>query len=93
MPIRSFRSKSLARFWNKGDTSKLPSEQLARIRNRLSVLDAATKPEDLDIPGYFFHALLGDRAGFYSVRITGNWRIVFRWSGTDAIDVDHTDYH
>jgi proteic killer suppression protein len=47
----------------------------------------------MDIPGYFFHPLTGDRAGTYSVRVTGNWRITFRWQGQDAIAVDHEDYH
>jgi proteic killer suppression protein len=93
VPIRSFRSKSLAQFWNEGRAGKLPQDQVARIERRLSALDAAETPEDLDLPGFFFHALKGERAGSYSIRVTGNWRITFRWDGKDAVDVDHEDYH
>ncbi len=51
------------------------------------------KPEDMDIPGYRFHRLAGDRNGTYSVTVTGNWRITYRFEGEDAIDVDMEDNH
>ncbi len=91
--IKTFKSKALAALWNKGDASKLPPEQVARIKARLSQLDCAMQPEDMNVPGYFFHALTGDRVGSYSVRVNGNWRITFQWEGQDAIAVDHEDYH
>ena len=59
----------------------------------LDALDAATRPRDLDLPGFGFHALKGDRRGQYAVTITRNWRITFRWLGEDAIEVDFEDYH
>ena len=59
----------------------------------LDRLDTATKPEDMNIPGYRFHRLTGDRKDMYSVSVTGNWRITFRFDGEDAIDVDLEDYH
>ena len=91
--IRTFKSKALAALWNKGDVSKLPPDQVLRIKARLSQLDNAVQPEDMNIPGYFFHPLTGDRAGSFSVRVNGNWRITFRWEGQDALAVDHEDYH
>ncbi len=57
----------------------------------LRALDAATRPEQLNLPGYPFHALRGVRR--WSLRVTENWRITFGWDGTNAIDVDLRDYH
>ena len=57
----------------------------------LRALDAATRPEQLNLPGYHFHALLGVHR--WSIRATGNRRITFGWDGTDAVDVDLEDYH
>lgn len=59
----------------------------------LDRLDAAVKPEDMNIPGYTFHPLLGDRKGTYAVTVTGNWRITYKFDGEDAIDVNLEDYH
>jgi proteic killer suppression protein len=70
-----------------------PGDQLQRIAGRLATLDAAKTPEDMNIAGYHFHRPAGDMKGFYSVRVTGNWRIVFRFEDGDAFDVDHLDYH
>jgi proteic killer suppression protein len=59
----------------------------------LDRLDAATVPEDLDLPGLGFHPLRGSRKGEFAVLITRNWRITFGWQDGDAIDVDLEDYH
>lgn len=88
--IKSFRSKALRRFAEKGDASKLPVQNADRIRRILALLDVVKLPGDMNVPGYFFHSLHGGR---YSVRVTGNYRITFGWDGTDAIDVDLEDYH
>ncbi len=47
----------------------------------------------MDIPGYRFHRFSGDLAEFWSVRVTANWRIIFRFEAGHAFDVDLTDYH
>lgn len=93
--IRSFRSKKLARYWFRNDPSGLPADQLERLRLRLTALNEATQPEQMNVPGWHFHALLGNMKGRYAVRVTGNWRLTFAWSadGPDAVDVDHEDYH
>ena len=57
------------------------------------MLDVATTPEDMDLPGYSLHELTGDRAGQYAVSVNGNWRIVFRFDGDTPEDVDLVDYH
>jgi toxin HigB-1 len=64
-----------------------------RIRRVLSLLDAAAKPEDMNIPGFRFHALKGEYKEFYSVTVDANWRIIFRFYGKNACDVDYVDYH
>jgi len=91
--IKSFKSKALKLYWTKGDASKLPSEQVGRISRALSFLDVAIAPEEMDRPGYRFHELKGDRAGTYSVTVSANWRLTFRFEGEDAIVLDHEDYH
>lgn len=90
--IRSFRSKALLRWWNSADPRGVPPDQLARVRRVLLELDAAGQPEDMNLPGYRFHAL-HSRPKRYSVTITRTWRITFEWDGEDAIRVDYEDYH
>jgi proteic killer suppression protein len=89
--IRSFRSKPLRRFAEKGDASKLPVQNADRVRRILVRLDAVKAPADMNLPGWYFHALRGVKR--YSVRVSGNWRITFGWKGEDAVDVDIEDYH
>ena len=91
--IRSFRSKGLERFAATGDASKLSVQNPARLRRILLALDAATRPEHLNIPGLRFHALKGGEKGRFAVDASGNWRITFGWDGEDAVDVDLEDYH
>ena len=59
----------------------------------LSVLEAANVPSDLDLPGYRLHGLKGERKGFWSVAVSGNWRVTFRIDNGDVFDVDLADYH
>jgi proteic killer suppression protein len=59
----------------------------------LDALNAASRPEDLNVPGLGFHPLKGSRAGWYAVCVSRNWRVTFSWSGTDATEVDLEDYH
>lgn len=91
--IATFKSKVLAVYWNKGDSSNLPAASLSRISMLLQALHAATVPEDMNLPGYRFHQLSGRALGRFSVRVTGNWRITFAWEHPDAVGVDLEDYH
>ena len=59
----------------------------------LADLDDADKPSDLDLPGYRLHPLRGDLRGFWSISISANWRIIFRFEEGDAYDVDLVDYY
>jgi proteic killer suppression protein len=90
--IRSFRSKALRLFSATGDGRKLPVQNHARVRRQLAVLDAATLPEDMNLPGYRFHGLEGEPKR-YAVSVTGNYRLSWAWDAPDAVDVDLEDYH
>ena len=90
--IRSFRSKPLRKFAEHGDASRLPVRKADRVRRILVALDAATKPEDMNLPGLRFHGLQG-KPKRYAVDASGNYRITFGWDGEDAVDVDLEDYH
>lgn len=91
--LRTFRHRGLKRLFERGDKSKLRGDQVERIEEILSRLDAASGAKDLNTPGYRLHPLKGDMQGFWSIRVTANWRIVFRFEKGDACDVDLTDYH
>ena len=91
--IRTFRQRALKRLFQDADASKLRADQVNRIADVLFHLDNAIRPGDLDLPGYRLHPLKGDRKGYWSVSVSGNWRIVFRFEGGDVFDVDLVDYH
>ncbi len=63
------------------------------LRRILFRLQEATHPGSADAPGFRLHPLKGDRAGQWSVRVSGNWRVVFRFEDGEAVDVDLIDYH
>jgi proteic killer suppression protein len=89
--IRTFRNRALRRYFETGDARGLSVQNIGRIGRMLRALDAASRPEHVNLPGYSFHALRG--APRWSIRVTGNWRITFGWDGTDAVEVDLEDYH
>jgi toxin HigB-1 len=91
--LKSFRNKALQRFFETGNPRGLSVQDDKRVARILRALEAASKPEDMDLPGYRFHGLSGDQKGRYSVRVNGNWRITFGWDGEDIIEVELEDYH
>ena len=94
MPIQSFRHKSLKRLFEDGDARGLPAGQMQKLLDVLAALDTAEEPGEVGLfPGWRLHPLKGDHKGFWSVTITGNWRVIFRFDKGDAFDVDWMDYH
>jgi toxin HigB-1 len=91
--IRSFAHKGLEALFTKGTKAGVQAAHVPKLRRLLAHLDAATRPEDVNIPGWRFHALKGDLAGHWSVTVNANWRVTFTFDGTDAIVVDYLDYH
>jgi toxin HigB-1 len=92
--IRSFRSKKLRRFFETDDAAGLPSGQAEKIADILAAIDTAEQPADIALfPGWRLHPLKGELKGIWSVTITGNWRLIFRFEDSDAFEVDLVDYH
>ena len=69
------------------------ADRAARIERMLDRLDAATHPQDMNIPGFAWHPLKGNRKGTYAVSVSGNWRLTFSFDGEHAVNVDLEDYH
>lgn len=93
MPIRSFRHKGLARFFDSGTRSGIQAKHADRLRLILGRLHVATGANDLDLPGLVLHPLKGSQRGRWAVRVSGNWRVTFEFVGKDAEQVDYEDYH
>jgi proteic killer suppression protein len=91
--IRSFRHKGLQLFFESGTKSGIRPEQAARLRLVLGRLQASVSPEDMNLPGLRLHELKATRKGTWSVTVSGNWRVTFRFDGKDAVDVNYEDYH
>ena len=90
---RSFRHKGLERFFVKDDARGIPARSALRIERILDRLDASMGADDMNLPGYRFHALKGEMKGRFAVSVSGNWRITFEMDGEDVIHVDLEDYH
>ena len=91
--VRSFKHRGLKRLYERGDRSGIRPDLLETVEDFLARLDEAATPQALNLPGYRLHPLKGDLQGFWSVAVRANWRIMFRFEGTDAFDVELTDYH
>ncbi len=91
--IKTFISKALADLWETGTTAKIDAKQHKRIVRRLDTLEAAAKPEDMNLSGYDFHALKGFDPTRYTVHINGPWCITFEFKDGDAYRVDFEQYH
>jgi len=91
--IRSFKHKGIERFYRDGNKSGIDSDHADRIARILDRLDASMSPQDMNLPGFKLHELKGKEKGVWSVYVSGNWRVVFRFEGNDAVQVDYLDYH
>jgi len=91
--IQSFRHKGLAKFFGTGSRAGIRAAHADRLQLILAALNAAVAPSDMGLPGLKLHPLKGARSGTWSVSVSGNWRVTFRFSGKDAVDVDYEDYH
>ncbi|MCM2447770.1 Killer protein [Rahnella sp. CG8] len=89
--IRSFRHKGLRALYECGDPSGVHAAHVPRLRRLLMYLNDASAPGD--IAGFRLHPLKGQLKGFWSVSISGNWRVIFRFNGSDVELIDYLDYH
>lgn len=91
--MRSFRHKGLRRLFEDDDRSKVDARDADKIARILARLSQSRVPQDMAAPGFGLHPLKGNLRGFWAVTVRANWRVVFRFAGEDAADVDLIDYH
>ena len=83
----------MERLHRRGDTSGVSAQHVKRLRVMLAALETALAPSDMALPGTRLHPLRSERAGQWSVSISGNWRVVFEFEGQNVTNVDLVDYH
>ncbi|WP_455475892.1 type II toxin-antitoxin system RelE/ParE family toxin [Bartonella sp. B17] len=93
MAIVSFKHKGLELFYTTGSIKAIRSDHVKKLRIILTALTSAATPEMLKAPAFKMHPLKGKLTGYYSIWVNGNWRITFRFIGTDIELVDYQDYH
>ena len=91
--IQSFRHKGLQRLFEKADPRKVSAHYVQKLEHILAVLNRATNPEDMGLPGFHLHPLKGRFKGFWSVTVLANWRVIFKIKDGDTCEVDLIDYH
>ena len=91
--IKEFKHKGLEKFFLTGSKASIQAAHAKKLRLILGRLNASTSPRDMNLPGLHLHELKGERQGTWSVRVSGNWRITFKFEGADAITVNYEDYH
>ena len=91
--IKSFKHKGLEDFFINGTTKGIQVKHAQRIGNILDLLDAANEIGVMNFPESGLHKLEPKKENIWSVKISGNWRITFRFIEKDAYDVDYLDYH
>lgn len=91
--IVSFRHKGLERLYRTGSARGVQRAHAAKLTRILAALDVAATPAELNHPGYRLHSLKGTLKGHWSIWVNGNWRVTFRFTGTNVELVDYQDYH
>jgi proteic killer suppression protein len=91
--IKSFKHKGLKKLYESGSKKGVKPEHATRLRLILARLDASANAEDMNLPGLELHPMKGSLKGFWSVPVSGNWRVIFRFENGNATDVDDLDYH
>ena len=91
--IQSFAHKGLEDFFYPGTKKGIQPRHAQKLADILDRLDAAHHVEDMRYPGSNLHPLKGEWAGFWAVSVSGNWRVIFRFEGGHAYQVNYLDYH
>ena len=91
--IKTFKHDGLARFFRTGSKAGIQPDHAKKLTTQLTALNVAKSPQDMNVPSWKLHELKGNEAGTWSVSVNGNWRVTFRFEGTDAVLVDYRDYH
>ena len=91
--IRRFLHRGLKRLYENDDRRDVNSEIVGKAARVLARLDVAMRPEQLELPGFGLHRLEGDLAGYWSIAVRGDWRILFHFDAGNTTDVDLVEYH
>lgn len=91
--IKSWKHKGLENLFKNGSTKGVQPKHTERLKKQLATLHTITKPEDMNLPGYNFHALKGNMKGLFAVTVNANWRLTFGMKGIEVILVNYEDYH
>lgn len=91
--IVSFRHKGLEDFHYDGTKKGIQPKHANRLSGILDMLEAATSTQDLNFPGSELHQLQPKKDGRWAIKVSGNWRITFRFEKGEIYEVDYEDYH
>lgn len=91
--IKNFFHRGAQKFFERGNIKGIRADWSKRLNARLTTLDSAENIAEMDVPGWRLHELSGDRKGTWSIKLTANYRVTFRFVDGDALDVDVEDYH
>lgn len=91
--IKNFIHKGLGEFFASGTRKGILAAHTKKLSLILDLLDAANDIRDMNFPGSNLHPLRGKLLGFWAVKVSGNWRIIFKFYDGDAYDVNYLDYH
>ncbi|MXX55238.1 MAG: Killer protein [Gemmatimonadetes bacterium] len=91
--IVSFKHRGLKALYEGRTERRVAPGHIQKLRDILAILDRSRGPEGLGLPGLRLHRLKGRLKGHYSVWVSGNWRVTFRFEDGHAADVDYVDYH
>lgn len=91
--IKTYKDKKLKKLLEEGDARGIPKDLERKLKVRLEVIDSAADINDMRLPGYHLHELDGNKKGTWSIKISANWRVTFRFEKGDAYDLNFEDYH
>lgn len=91
--IKNFRHRGIEQFFLKGSKAGIQPHHAAKLARLLTQLDRSKVPEDMNVPGWRLHPLVGDLNGHWSVWVNGHWRLTFAFESENAVLVDYQDYH
>lgn len=91
--IASFRHRDLKALHEGRTARRVALAHVEKLRDILAVLDRSRGPEGMNLPGFRLHELKGSLKGHWAVRVSGNWKVTFRFEDGAAVDVDYRDYH
>ena len=91
--IKDFKHKGLEKLFITESVRGIQSKHSNKLKMQLAMLNAAIKIDDMDKPGWNLHSLKGQKTGIWSIKVSGNWRITFKFEDGDAYIVNYEDYH